>query len=85
MLALPERRFVVALDPSLFRILDPERYRIWYETTREPPVRPAALIRDTFDARWVLCEVHRGHMQSWPLVRELERDPLATAVMHSTW
>jgi len=74
MLALPERRFLVALDPVFFALHDPERYRVWYETVREPPERPATLLRDTFDAGWVLC----GEQEQWrALHAALERDPAA--------
>jgi len=72
MLALPERRFVVALDPVFFHMKDPERYRIWFDTVRHPPERPALLLRDTFDARYVLCD----HREKWRPFREaLARDP----------
>jgi hypothetical protein len=72
MLALPERRFVVALDPVFFHMKDPERYRIWFDTVRHPPERPALLLRDTFDARYVLCD----HREKWRPFREaLACDP----------
>jgi hypothetical protein len=74
MLALPERRFMVALDPVFFAVNDPERYRIWYETVNRPPEAPAVLLRDTFDAHYVLC----GERERWrPFHEALERDPAA--------
>lgn len=74
MLVLPERRFIVALDPMFFATHDPERYRLWYETMREPPEAPGMLLRDTFDARYVLC----GEKQQWlSFHRAMERDPSA--------
>jgi hypothetical protein len=74
MLALPERRFLVALDPVFFAVNDPERYRIWYETVNEPPDAPALLLRDTFDAHYVLC----GERERWRAFHQaLERDPAA--------
>ena len=30
MLALPDRRFLVALAPTLFQAKDPELYKLWY-------------------------------------------------------
>ena len=74
MLTLPGRRFIVALDPVFFAVNDPERYRIWYETVRNPPPRPAALLRDTFDAQYVMCTTAR----SWrPFLVTLDEDPEA--------
>ena len=74
LLALPERRFLVALDPVFLAVNDAERYRIWYETVHEPPDEPALLLRDTFDADFVLC----GEREIWrPLHEALERDPAA--------
>ncbi len=40
MLALPERKFIVALDPTLFSVNDPALYELWYRLPREAP--PAA-------------------------------------------
>jgi hypothetical protein len=55
MLALPERRFIVALDPTLFYVKDPELYRLWYRLPREAPPGAAETIRRRFGARYVLC------------------------------
>lgn len=55
MLALPGRRFVVALDPTLFAIHDPERYDLWFRLPREGPPGLAATIRERFGARHVAC------------------------------
>ncbi len=55
MLALPERRFMVALDPTLFAVKDPERYALWYRLPREAPPGLAATIRERFGARYVAC------------------------------
>jgi hypothetical protein len=38
MLALPDRRFIVGLDPTFFYLKDPELYRLWYKICREAPV-----------------------------------------------
>jgi hypothetical protein len=74
MLALPERRFIVALDPTFFATNDPDRYRLWYETTRRPPAEPGLVLRDAFDARYVLC----AEQQQWlGFHRAMERDPAA--------
>ncbi len=55
MLALPDRRFIVALDPTLFYVQSPDLYRAWFSLPRNPPEHPAAAIRDLFHARYVLC------------------------------
>ncbi|HEY6098412.1 MAG TPA: hypothetical protein VIW03_03215 [Anaeromyxobacter sp.] len=71
LLALPERRFMVALDPTLFFVKDPERYRVWYALPREGPSGAAEVIRRRFGARYVLCA---ALAQSAPLFRSLQRD-----------
>lgn len=72
LLALPDRRFVVALDPVLFYLKDPERYRLWYDLPRQGPPDAAALIRERFGARYVLCTAN----PPWsPLLRRLTADP----------
>jgi hypothetical protein len=55
MLALPDRQFLVALDPTLFQAKDPELYALWYASTRRPPPEVARLIRERFGARYVAC------------------------------
>ncbi len=54
MLTLPNRRFMVALDPTFFYRKDPERYRLWYRLIREGPPGSAEIIRRQFGARYVL-------------------------------
>lgn len=55
MRALPDRRFLVALDPTFFRAKDPELYALWYVITRQPPPDVARLVRERFGARYVVC------------------------------
>lgn len=54
MLALPDRTFVVALDPTLFLLKDPELYRIWFDIPRHPYPGMAETIRKRFGARYVV-------------------------------
>ncbi|HTP04389.1 MAG TPA: hypothetical protein VMM54_04460 [Nitrospirota bacterium] len=54
MLALPDRRFIVGLDPTFFYLKDPELYRLWYKICREAPSGSAETIRRRFGARYVL-------------------------------
>ena len=55
MLALPDRRFLVALDPTLFQLKDPELYRLWVRLVFHPPDGAAEIIRERFGARYVAC------------------------------
>jgi hypothetical protein len=55
MLALPERRFVVALDPTLLALEHPELSDLFYRLPREAPPGVAATIRERFGARHVAC------------------------------
>ena len=75
MLALPDRRFMVALDPVLFFVQDPQRYRTWYELVRTPQPRPAEVVREVFGAQFVLCEKDRRYFR---FVDGMSRDPGAT-------
>ena len=77
MLALHDRRFLVALDPVFFWIASPERYRLWYRAMHRPPEGVGSLLRDTFDARYVLCD-RRPVWQ--PVFEALARDPEARLV-----
>jgi len=54
MLALPERKFIVALDPTFFLVKDPELYRIWYDLPRYPRPGIAEIMRQRFGARYVV-------------------------------
>jgi hypothetical protein len=54
MLALPDRKFIVALDPTLFLVRDPELYRLWYELPRHPRPGMAETIRKRFKAQFVI-------------------------------
>jgi len=54
MLTLPDRRFMVALDPTFFYLKDPELYRLWYRLMHEAPSGLALTIRQRFGARYVL-------------------------------
>ncbi len=77
MIALPERKLVVALDPTLFAVNDPELYRIWYALPREGPPDARTMIREQFGARWVVCF---NRSESAPLFRRLGDDPAVHTV-----
>jgi hypothetical protein len=77
MLALPGRRFIVALDPVFFVLNDPERYDLWYRTVRSPPSRPAGILRDAFEAQYAICTTG-GDWKSFH--RAMGKDPEAVLV-----
>jgi hypothetical protein len=54
MLALPDRKFIVALDPTLFLLKDPQLYQLWYGLPRNPQPGIAQIIRRRFGARFVI-------------------------------
>ncbi len=54
MLALPDSKFIVALDPTLFLVKDPELYRLWYDLPRNPRPGMAEIMRRRFGARYVI-------------------------------
>ncbi|MBI5477858.1 MAG: hypothetical protein HY906_03315 [Deltaproteobacteria bacterium] len=83
MLALPGRRFMVALDPVLFHRKDPALYARWYELVHRPPPLPALAVRETFGAGFVLCETQLREMR--PVVEAMARDPGAKVEVESRY
>lgn len=80
MLALPERSFLVALDPTLFQVKDPELYQLWYVVTRRPPPGAAQVVRERFGATHVAC-LADGQFQGF--VERLSADPTVRTVLVS--
>lgn len=56
LVTLPERYFLVALDPTLFYLKDPDLYRFWYRIIRKAPPGLAKTIREKFGARFVVVD-----------------------------
>lgn len=54
MLTLPDRRLVVALDPTFLYKGDSNRYALWYTICHETPAGSADIIRQQFHARYVV-------------------------------
>lgn len=83
MLALPERRFIVALDPTFFLVQDPELYALWYRLPRSAPRDAAAIIRGSFRARYVLS----FREERWqPFYVRLASDPsVRTLLVADRW
>lgn len=80
LLALPQRRFLVALDPVFFFFFfrgDPVACRTWFSLVREPPARAAAVARDALRGDYVLCD----RRPRWrPFLEQLDQDPEALFV-----
>jgi len=72
MLALPERRFLVAADPTMLYKKDPRLYDIWTQVPLLPPENSAELIRSSFNSRFVVC---RNFEAYWNFFAALESAP----------
>lgn len=83
MIALPDRKFLVALDPVLMYARDPAAYREWRTITREGPPDARERILRGFGARHVLCFAS----PAWkPLFARLRSDPrVATRLESRLW
>ena len=83
MIALPERKFLVALDPVFFWVKDAELYRTWLNLVRQPPADVVNIIRTRFHAGFVLCEARPQHIA---LIRTLFQSPgVRTAHQIGPW
>jgi hypothetical protein len=72
MLALPERRFMVGLDPTLFQLKDPELYKLWYEISHKPPPETPEIICRNFNSRYVLTY---NNVETDEFIQRLYFDP----------
>jgi hypothetical protein len=72
LLALPERRFMVALEPTLFYLKDPPRYQAWLALPRARNPDSAEIVRRAFNARFVICQ--QGHAHA-PFLDAVLSDP----------
>jgi hypothetical protein len=74
---------MVALDPTLFQVQDPELYQLWYAATRRPPPGVATLVRERFGARYVAC-FYDPQFEAFNA--ELARDPsVRTLLVSDDW
>lgn len=88
MLALPERRFIVGLDPTFFYMKDPELYRLWYRIPHEAPPDSVELIRNYFQSGFVVCFYPKRIIpQEWsPFFERLSSDPrVKTEILDDLW
>jgi hypothetical protein len=56
MLELPERRFIVAADPTLFQKKDPFLYEVWCRIPLDVPLDATDAIRVLFKSRYVISQ-----------------------------
>jgi hypothetical protein len=83
MLALPERRFIVAADPTLFAKKDPDLYRIWRRIPLDAPIDSVEAIRQLFKSRYVICMNFEAY---WPFFDRLEKNPdVRTLIAEKRW
>jgi hypothetical protein len=80
MLALPDRRFVVALNPVYFYLANPELYALWFALPRQAPQDAASVIKDRFRARYVLC---RWDDRFRPFFARLAAEPGVTPIVQT--
>ena len=58
LLNMPERDYMVALDPTLFYKRNPGLYNLWYRTMTDAPSTSAEIVRSSFASRYVVCLDH---------------------------
>jgi hypothetical protein len=58
MVEVPDRNYLVALDPTLLYRRDPALYELWYRTMKSSPSSSAEIVRRDFASRYVVCLDH---------------------------
>lgn len=53
--SLPDRYYMIALDPTLLYKRDPMLYNLWYRTLLDAPSDSASIVRNSFASRYVVC------------------------------
>jgi len=76
---LPERNYMVALDPTLMYKRDAGLYDLWYRTMKDAPPDSADIVRKRFASRYVVC---LDHPTLHPFFNAVATDAAAT-VLHS--
>ncbi|MBT0664116.1 hypothetical protein KI809_07350 [Geobacter pelophilus] len=72
MLDLPDRYFMVALDPTFFSVRHPALYDLWRQLETQTPIDAAAIIRSRFGADFL---INRYEPKYYPLLYRLESSP----------
>lgn len=78
LLVLPDRKYIVAADPTLFYLNDPIRYAQWGKITALDPAIMTRTIRETFNSRFVLCENNLNYER---LFDSLSLDPTVSMLL----
>ncbi len=58
MVEVPDRNYMVALDPTLLYKRDPMLYDLWYRTMKDAPSASAEIVRRRFASRYAVCLDH---------------------------
>jgi hypothetical protein len=69
LLALPDRRFIVAADPTLFYKENPSLYEIWYNIVLSAPPDSATRIRNLFKGRFVISRNYMQYLKFFDALR----------------
>ncbi|MBT0652300.1 hypothetical protein [Geomobilimonas luticola] len=77
LLNLPDRYYMVALDPTLLYKRDPGLYDVWYRTLLDAPADSARIVRTRFDSRFVVAQ---NYQPLWPFFSALQADPTARLI-----
>lgn len=72
LLNLPDRNYMVALDPTLMYKRDPGLYDVWYRTLLDAPAGSAEIVRTKFNSRFVVCQ---NYEPLWPFFDAVAADP----------
>jgi hypothetical protein len=82
MLVLPERRFLVATEPTMMYKLDKNLYNYWYFIPMDLYKNPAGLIRTMFKSRFVVSENKAAY---WKFFNSLNNDPTVKSLYAGKW
>jgi len=82
MLALPDRKFIVALDPTFFSRQNPQLYNEWFDITRNGPENSVELIRSHFHSRYV---IGLNHPSRYALFNRLVSTPGVKVLLSGKW
>jgi hypothetical protein len=72
MAEMPDRLYLVALDPTLLYKRNPGLYDLWYRTLKDAPANSAEVVRKNFASRYVVC---LDHSTLHPFFDALAADP----------
>jgi hypothetical protein len=82
MLALPDRKFIVALDPTFFSRQNSQLYNEWFDIIRSGPENSVELIRSHFHSRYVMG---LNHPSRYALFSRLISAPGVRVLLTGRW